>query len=500
MTSAAQARLAGCATVVFRTTVRDVWVLLGGALYAAALVAALVAGATDALPWPARAFAIVALAVGMCWCANTVSHIQLHTPIFHGRVANRTFALALTLMLGIPQTGWRRRHFRHHGLGSDAGRGKGALGEVVVLLGGWGLLAWVAPWSFFGVQLPAWLLGLALCATQGHYEHHRGAVLGVDFHGRRYNRWWFNDGYHVRHHQEPTAHWTTLSAPAASDAPVSKWPPLLRWLGWREPSARRDLRSVMATGLATTLDWLEGRTLTWRPVRWFLLRSHRRALTAILAALPGPRPRRICIVGGGLFPRTALLLRRLLPEAHLTIVDAEAAHLRTAARLLADDSSADPSGHDVTLVHDRYGDGWSLADLEPSFDLLVVPLAFRGDRERLYQSPRAAHVLVHDWLWRRRGAGGRVVSPFLLKRINWVPRTTVPADRWHSCDAHFTPQPFDKLDTLAASVAPENPKWSQPCRTIVSPPRSQPSPVLRPTSTLTSTWWQDFVREIGRPS
>jgi hypothetical protein len=205
----------------------------------------------------------------------------------------------------------------------------------------------------------------------------------------------------------------------------------------------------------------------------------------------------VCIVGGGLFPRTALLLRHLLPDAHLTIVDAEAAHLRTAARLLERDGFvADPAA--VTLVHERYGDGWSLFDDEPSFDLLVVPLAFRGDRERLYRSPRAAHVLVHDWLWRRRGAGGSVVSPWLLKRINWVPRATSTAESL--LRAQFCAPPLDKLDTLAASGAPENPKWSHPCRTIVSPPSNQPTPVRRPAPTSASTWRQSFARAIGRPS
>lgn len=472
---------------VFRSTPRDGWVVLGAALYAAVTAAALFAGRAPALPGLARVAAILTVAVGLCWCANTVSHIQLHTPIFRAPAANRAFTLALTLLLGIPQTGWRRRHLRHHALPDDGAPRAGVFVEAGLLLGGWASVAWLAPWSFLGLYLPAWLLGLAFCATQGHYEHRDGAVMGVDYHGQRYNRWWFNDGYHVRHHQEPTAHWTTLPAPAAEGTPVSGWPPLLRWLGHAERPARGPRRPV-----ADALDWLEARTLDFGPVRWFMLRTHRRALGDILAALPSPIPRRVCIVGGGLFPRTALVLRRLLPDAHLIIVDADAAHLRTAARLLQGDGAA------VTLVHDRYQDGWSLAGEEAGFDLLVVPLAFRGDRERLYRAPRAAHVLVHDWLWRRRGAGGRVVSPWLLKRINRVSRaasTAQPLAR-----AHFCPQRLDKLDTLAASAAPENPKWSQPCPTIVSPPCLQPAPVRRPTSTSASTWRRGFARVIGRPS
>jgi hypothetical protein len=51
----------------------------------------------------------------------------------------------------------------------------------------------------------------------------------------------------------------------------------------------------------------------------------------------------------------------------------------------------------------------------------VIPLSFEGDRPALYAHPPAAAVLVHDWIWRRRGAG-RIVSLFLLKRVNLIRR------------------------------------------------------------------------------
>jgi hypothetical protein len=49
--------------------------------------------------------------------------------------------------------------------------------------------------------------------------------------------------------------------------------------------------------------------------------------------------------------------------------------------------------------------------------LLVIPLAFDGDREAIYRLRGAAALAVHDWIWRRRGIS-RVVSPALCKRIN----------------------------------------------------------------------------------
>ena len=48
----------------------------------------------------------------------------------------------------------------------------------------------------------------------------------------------------------------------------------------------------------------------------------------------------------------------------------------------------------------------------------MIPLCFDGDREAIYRDPPSA-VLVHDWIWRRRGTS-TTVSTLLLKRINLV--------------------------------------------------------------------------------
>jgi hypothetical protein len=99
-------------------------------------------------------------------------------------------------------------------------------------------------------------------------------------------------------------------------------------------------------------------------------------------------------------------MARLLPEATVTVVDVEARHLAIARPLL--DAR-------IRLVHGRF-DPCRAA----SADLVVVPLAFRGDRTALYRTPPAPLVIVHDWIWHRRGSAGAPVSWFLLKRINLV--------------------------------------------------------------------------------
>ncbi len=129
------------------------------------------------------------------------------------------------------------------------------------------------------------------------------------------------------------------------------------------------------------------------------------------------------IVGGGLFPRTALVLGRRLPESHLVVLEASATHARLAERALVKRRSLAR----VDFVVARFGPApHDLETLSRDADLVVVPLALVGE-EPSYGSCRCP-VLVHDWIWKRRGAAGRVVSPWLLKRINlMLPRPRVEA-------------------------------------------------------------------------
>jgi hypothetical protein len=100
-----------------------------------------------------------------------------------------------------------------------------------------------------------------------------------------------------------------------------------------------------------------------------------------------------------------LVLRRILPEADFTIIDGDAENLGTARQFV--------DGR-VELIH-----AWYAPEAVREFDLVVFPLAFRGDRGEIYRQPPAARVVVHDWMWRRRGLGV-IVSWLLLKRLNLV--------------------------------------------------------------------------------
>jgi fatty acid desaturase len=327
------------------------------------------------------------VAVGLWWNSNTVAHLFIHRPFFRSRAANRLFALYLTLVLGIPQTVWREMHLAHHAGERWKLRMTGhILVELVLVLGLWTVLLAAAPRWFLTAYLVGYAGGLFLCWLHGYYEHARGTV---SYHGRLYNRLFLNDGYHVEHHARPSAHWTQLpAADRAGPWETSRWPPVLRWLD------------------AFGLTGLERLALRSRVLQRFLLTAHAGAFRDALRDV-GPVDR-VAIIGGGMFPRTVLVLRRLRPDARLVVIDADADHVEAARRFPVGDAEF------ITAVYDP--------DRHTGFDLVVIPLAYVGDRARLYRDPPAPFVLVHDWLWRRRGACGTIVSILLLKRLNLVIR------------------------------------------------------------------------------
>jgi hypothetical protein len=329
------------------------------------------------------------VAVGLWWTANTVAHNFLHRPFFRSRRLNRAYALFLSALLGFPQSLWRARHLAHH-----AGRRvglrlpRGAVIEGGLVAAAWGAATFAAPGAFVRVYLPGWALGLALCHLQGRYEHRHGTT---SHHGRLYNLLFFNDGRHLEHHCWPGRHWTRLGT-QRTEGRVSRWPPVLRWLD----------------GLS--LEGLERLVLRSPRLQRMVVDAHARAFARLL---PAPsRVRSVVVVGGGLFPRTALVLRRLLPDATVTIVDADADHLEIAGRFLGDS---------VERRQELFS-----GVAPPGVDLVVVPLAYIGDRRRLYDDPPAPVTLVHDWIWSRHGRGA-AVSWLLLKRVNCVRQVAQPA-------------------------------------------------------------------------
>jgi hypothetical protein len=263
--------------------------------------------------------------------------------------------------------------------------------ELGVLALVWGTLALVAPEALVACYLPGLAAGLVLCALHGHGEH-VGGTTSV------YARWWntlfLNDGYHVEHHRAPGQHFRDLPRQRLRAARTSRLPPVLRGCG----------------GVPSLLGALERLVLRCAWLRAAVLASHRRAIGEVLATVP--EPARVLVVGGGLFPRSAILLRERWPRAQIVVLDAERAHLELARPYLP---------QDVVLQHGTFHPGQRV-----EADLVVLPLALRGDKRVCEQAPPCPLVLVHDWLWQRPGQGA-VVAWWLCKRLYLVSACNVPA-------------------------------------------------------------------------
>ncbi|MBL8753646.1 MAG: hypothetical protein JNK15_10115 [Planctomycetes bacterium] len=172
------------------------------------------------------------------------------------------------------------------------------------------------------------------------------------------------------------------------------------------------LRCFAGFGMAAWLDRLERLVLRSRALQSHVLAVHRRALATVLQQVR--EPGRILVVGGGLFPRTAILLRERWPRAHVCVLDRDPDHLVLARRWLPE----------IELRCGSFPD----AALEPA-DLVVLPLALRGSRSRALAAAFAAgarHVLVHDWWW-RCPPSGVAVGGWLLKGVWLATSSVVPA-------------------------------------------------------------------------
>ncbi len=294
----------------------------------ALLVALTVAHGVTLALWPAAPV----IAVGVWWNANTIAHNFIHRPFFRSAAMNRLFSAALSVLLGIPQALWRDRHLAHHAgvpWRLRVSRQLAAETSLVAML--WAVLAWSHPHFFLLAYVPGYLIGLGLCAAQGYWEHAAGEA--TSHYGFLYNLLCFNDGFHVEHHADPAAHWTVLPGRISAGGQSSRWPALLRWLE------------------VPPLEALERLVLRSPTLQQFVLRCHRRALRSLLEHAPPVR--HAVIVGGGLYPRTALILRELLPSARLTIIDCNRRNLETARGLIEGDIGGGVIG-DVEFRHQSF--------------------------------------------------------------------------------------------------------------------------------------------------
>jgi hypothetical protein len=326
-----------------------------------------------------------AIALGLWWNSNTISHNFIHKPFFRQAVLNRFFSFYLSALLGFPQSVWRDRHLAHHaGITEHKRASRQAVLEMFLVCVVWAALLAVHPLFFLTVYMPGYFAGIGLCYLQGYYEHAQGAT---SHYGAIYNTLFFNDGYHMEHHADPAMHWRQLPGHRNDKAKTSRWPAVLRWLD------------------AINLESLERLVLCSKLLQRFVLRTHERAFRKLLPELGSVG--RVAIVGGGIFPRTAMIFKQLFPEAELVIIDAKAESIQAARSFVRGN---------INFVN-----AWYAPTHHDGFDLVVIPLSFIGDRASIYRHPAAPAVLIHDWIWRPHGISC-IVSVLLLKRLNLVKR------------------------------------------------------------------------------
>lgn len=364
-------------------------------------------------PW-GMVLATCLIGLVICWVSNTIAHLHLHRPLLRLGALSRAFSLYLSVLTGVPQTIWRARHLAHH-RGRPCPRirlGVQGVLEIAAVLALWGALAIAAPDLLLYAYAPGFALGMALCQLQGRGEHLGGEAGGISHYGRLYNLLWLNDGYHAEHHRWPGAHWRRLPALRIADAPTSARAPHLR------RRAALD-RGPGAGWIVTTLCALERVALASPRLQQAMIDTHARALAALAPALRACLERpvsedmrglRVAVIGGGLFPRTALALARLWPAARITVIDADADHLGRARACLAARGVVG-----VDLVHGTWSPGQVI-----DHDLVIVPLALVGDRRALYADTPGPPRLIHEWIWRRRGQASAVIAWWLGKRLNLV--------------------------------------------------------------------------------
>jgi hypothetical protein len=193
----------------------------------------------------------------------------------------------------------------------------------------------------------------------------------------------------VEHHKQPGLHWADLPN-YRQNSKSSHWPAVLRWCDW------------------FNLNGLEGFVTRSPALQRWVVAAHKRAIRKLTANLPIPK--RVAIIGGALFPRTALVVHALWPDAQVAIIDSNSEHLDACRAWLRGDET-------LLCAHVR-------TDSLPEADITFVPLAFDQDKRPLYKMSTSRSVIVHDWLWNRADSSVQtaIASIFLLKRLNLVAR------------------------------------------------------------------------------
>jgi hypothetical protein len=193
----------------------------------------------------------------------------------------------------------------------------------------------------------------------------------------------------------------------------------------------------MSILVCKALNILEYMTLNLPIIRNWVLVVHHNAFKRLLK---GKRFERILVVGGGIYPRTAIVLKRMCPYAQVTIQDmsreslkvAEAYLKRTRNELNISFLHREYAPTDASTIYSTvysteystvygtmYNSNTTYATTTSTvcpYDLVVYPLALQCST--LIKSPSSCLNVRHCWIWENTDTKrSTIVSYLLLKKL-----------------------------------------------------------------------------------
>ena len=175
----------------------------------------------------------------------------------------------------------------------------------------------------------------------------------------------------------------------------------------------------MQTLLCSFLDVVERIIMNIPFLRDWILYTHESAIRQLFSS-EEQAPQRIVVIGGGIFPRTAIIMKKLFPESQIIIQDMNEGSLKLAENYLRKTNNEGNiyyfnSMYDGTVHGTKNGSAYGNCSGSIYGTIMVFPLAFRG---MSINSKSPYKTVKHCWIWENEPCVKQcIVSYFLMKKV-----------------------------------------------------------------------------------
>ena len=121
------------------------------------------------------------------------------------------------------------------------------------------------------------------------------------------------------------------------------------------------------------------------------------------------RPYNILIVGGGIFPRTVIVSKKLFPNAKLTVLDLNKRSIDISKKFLLQRNYLKHNDVSCRFINGVYSEDYDVSQ----YDFAILPLALRGEISKV-KIPTFMHEFLHN-----RKRPGTTIHPLLYKCLNF---------------------------------------------------------------------------------